>query len=607
MSRPPSAAAVKDYEAARAAYESGRPDQALRRLQAVLQAEPGLGQARHLAAMCLLAMGQADAAEQQIRTALQADKRQPLLHAGLGDVMQRTGRPIDAEKAYRAALALDRMSAAAAVGLSHLLISLGRAQEALQVTTPLAAASSPAFHVLEAHAEALKALGRPEEALILLQRSARQGSPFAELEIAGVLRDLGRYQEAEAAARRAYAVAGETAPVLIVHGRALQDLGRIEEAEAAFRKALTQVPLDPVAHHALAELIWRKTGDPERAWTPLDSVIRQRPLPALLALKARLLTLAGRPEEAFATLKDAAEQAPGDALLQAAAATAAVHAKQAQAGLALAERAAAVAPGVPKITALLAETCLAAGQPERTAALAEQLLKDQPDDQPVIALQAVSWRLMGNPRYRELYDYPAMVRSCVIPTPKGWDTLETYLGDLAQALKALHALSGDPLEQSVRDGAQTQQNLALSKDPVIRAFLQAVEAPVAAYVAGLGRGKDPLRSRNLGGHKVKAAWSVELRPDGFHVNHLHPDGWISSAFYVELPETIGGETGREGWLKFGEPGIPTPTPLPPEHFERPELGKLVLFPSYMWHGTVPFPGEQTRLTMAFDVVPAKRG
>ncbi|HUL47329.1 MAG TPA: putative 2OG-Fe(II) oxygenase [Steroidobacteraceae bacterium] len=33
----------------------------------------------------------------------------------------------------------------------------------------------------------------------------------------------------------------------------------------------------------------------------------------------------------------------------------------------------------------------------------------------------------------------------------------------------------------------------------------------------------------------------------------------------------------------------------------------VLFPSYFWHGTVPFASEQPRLTVAFDVVPAQVG
>jgi hypothetical protein len=31
---------------------------------------------------------------------------------------------------------------------------------------------------------------------------------------------------------------------------------------------------------------------------------------------------------------------------------------------------------------------------------------------------------------------------------------------------------------------------------------------------------------------------------------------------------------------------------------------MVLFPSYMWHGTVPFRSPTPRTTIAFDVVPA---
>ena len=33
--------------------------------------------------------------------------------------------------------------------------------------------------------------------------------------------------------------------------------------------------------------------------------------------------------------------------------------------------------------------------------------------------------------------------------------------------------------------------------------------------------------------------------------------------------------------------------------------RLVLFPSYMWHGTVPFAGDEPRLTVAFDLVRAR--
>jgi len=120
----------------------------------------------------------------------------------------------------------------------------------------------------------------------------------------------------------------------------------------------------------------------------------------------------------------------------------------------------------------------------------------------------------------------------------------------------------------------------------------------------IGKGDDPLRRRNTGKSQIEGAWSVRLRPAGFHIDHVHQMGWLSSACHVELPAVAADEHRREGWLKFGEPGVPTQPALGPERFVRPEPGRLVLFPSYMWHGTVPFSGDEDRLTIAFDVIPA---
>ena len=120
----------------------------------------------------------------------------------------------------------------------------------------------------------------------------------------------------------------------------------------------------------------------------------------------------------------------------------------------------------------------------------------------------------------------------------------------------------------------------------------------------LGQGDDPLRSRNTGRYDIAGIWSVMLRPNGFHIDHVHPQGWLSSACYIDLPDAVDKEGSHEGWIKFGEPGVPTEPRLDPEYFVIPEPGRLVLFPSFMWHGTVPFSGDQTRLTIAFDVVPA---
>jgi hypothetical protein len=70
-----------------------------------------------------------------------------------------------------------------------------------------------------------------------------------------------------------------------------------------------------------------------------------------------------------------------------------------------------------------------------------------------------------------------------------------------------------------------------------------------------------------------------------------------------VPEAVEDETARQGWIKFGEPAIDAPLKDPIRRAIQPAAGRLVLFPSYTWHGTVPFHDKAARTTIAFDVVP----
>ena len=98
-------------------------------------------------------------------------------------------------------------------------------------------------------------------------------------------------------------------------------------------------------------------------------------------------------------------------------------------------------------------------------------------------------------------------------------------------------------------------------------------------------------------------WSVRLVDSGFHVDHVHPQGWFSSAFYVALPEkeedSAFSEDGRAGWLSFGENRELVPD-LEAFRWVEPRAGTLALFPSITWHGTRPF-GRGERMTVAFDI------
>ena len=96
------------------------------------------------------------------------------------------------------------------------------------------------------------------------------------------------------------------------------------------------------------------------------------------------------------------------------------------------------------------------------------------------------------------------------------------------------------------------------------------------------------------------SWSVRLVGGGRHSNHVHPLGWISSALYLALPPRHAGEPPDAGWLVLGEPPVNLGVDLPPHTRIEPKVGRLILFPSWMWHGTRPF-GAGERLTVAFDV------
>ena len=179
------------------------------------------------------------------------------------------------------------------------------------------------------------------------------------------------------------------------------------------------------------------------------------------------------------------------------------------------------------------------------------------------------------------------------------------LDQLAEHLGALHEGRGEYLDQSVRGGTQTDGPLFSRIDPLIRQVRAAVVSAVEGYVRDLppvdprhpllGRRRDrPVR--------FSGSWSVRLRSGGKHSNHIHPQGWISSALYIALPPPS--PSGREdaGWFTIGEPDERLGLSIGPSRKIEPVPGRLVLFPSYLWHGTVPF-AEGSRLTIAFDVRP----
>ena len=583
--------------------ESGRVTEAVALLSSIAHGQPRLADARRLLGLALHAADDLDGAERELKAAAALDKKTPVVLVELAATLLALGRGDDAEKALRAALTRDRRHVPAAGALARYLISKGRAADALKVTLPLVAAGDDPV-ALSIHAEALRALDRLEESIAISRRivALPGADPAFTHNLAVSLVDAEHFAEAELTANKLILGGLPTAETWRVRGRAVQGLGRYDEAEAAYREAIKRKPDMAITHRDLADLIWMRTGDVAAASEVLDAAIRRFPGdPALRIVKAKLLDFAGDGAGGYEAILPAVSGPDADPFADVSAAQIVMMLDAARARE-HAERALSRAPDNPMILAVSAEASLAAGLPDEAARRAQTLRDLAPNDQQAIGLLATAWRMMGDPRYRALYDYDAFVKPRRLDTPQGWPSLDAWLADMTKALNGLHNLETHPLGQSLRQGTQTSQSLDRSPDPVIRGLFEAIHGPILRHIEALGRGRDPLRGRATGKYRLNGSWSVRLKPGGRHVNHMHPKGWLSSACYIALPDAI--ETGREGWIGFGEPGVPIQPKLEAEHWVKPEPGMLVLFPSYMWHGTVPFGGDQPRLTCAFDVVPA---
>jgi len=237
---------------------------------------------------------------------------------------------------------------------------------------------------------------------------------------------------------------------------------------------------------------------------------------------------------------------------------------------------------------------LRAGRPERASALIEQWL-GRPEAFMFYPYASIAWRLTDPARWQWLEGDDRFVGVYDLT-----DRLPP-LDQLAETLRSLHKLSGQPLEQSLRGGTQTDGDIFTQVDPLLVKLREAVRASVAEHVAQLPPPDPahPLLSARRDRITFNGAWSVRLRGAGFHSNHVHPLGWFSSALYIALPPDIG--VGDAGILTLGEPRSSCfNVDMPPFRTIMPKPGRLTLFPSYMWHGTRPF-GEGERLTVAFDV------
>lgn len=476
-----------------------------------------------------------------------------------------------------------------------------RAAENIARTLTLEQPSAEAFEVLAA---TLRVQERLEEALSAIERAVRidPSSASAVHSRAFILGRLGRFTEALQLYDQLIA-RGVAQPALWLNRSvALLGLTHDADAENALTDGVKRWPQDHGLQNMLASLRWMRGGGEGFARDYEAAVQRQPDALHLRMGYADLLRRADFGARAESVLREGLRRAPDNKQLQGALGVVLDEANHSEEALPYLRAAMDDAPQFVVLRGNLISALLRLGRSDEALRELASLRTAQPFNGDWIAYEEMAYRQMGDQRSQELCDYDSMVQAFDLEAPSGFANIVEFNTALRASLERLHVLEAAPLDQSLRHGSQTTRSLLTIDDPTIAQYLGALKEPIHAYISTMQKAQHPWSGRKTDAFKLSGCWSVRLKANGYHVNHLHPEGWVSSAYYVSLPAVTKAGDGQEGWIKFGEPRQPTPG-CTVKKVVQPQEGRLVLFPSYMWHGTIPFSSGE-RLTAPFDVVPA---
>jgi uncharacterized protein (TIGR02466 family) len=265
-------------------------------------------------------------------------------------------------------------------------------------------------------------------------------------------------------------------------------------------------------------------------------------------------------------------------------------------------RATTLAPGFSQGYASLASVLMDSGNATEALAACNDCLLLDPGETFALATKAIALAERGNlEALRPLVDFEALIDIRTLDPPSGYDSIETFNVALKQAVLEHSTLRLDPNHRSCHFADQTDDLFLNAKEP-FATFGAMIRNAMQDYMRKLDRNAvhpflaNPLPPTELVG------WATVYRAQGHQSAHIHPTSWLSGVYYVSVPEFVHrGDNAHKGWIEFGRPPKHYPITVDPDvTFFEPEEGKLILFPSYLYHRTVPYEDDALRISIAFD-------
>ena len=150
------------------------------------------------------------------------------------------------------------------------------------------------------------------------------------------------------------------------------------------------------------------------------------------------------------------------------------------------------------------------------------------------------------------------------------------------------------------NGYQSSGNIFLIDSPEIQIIKKIIEDKITFYRKKSN--KDAAFISRWPKNYELYGWIITMESGGRLSGHMHKEGWLSGSLYLERPKK---HEKFDGDLAFSLHG--SNYPRDGKTFDvktiNIEKGDMILFPSSLFHATIPFNSNTKRITLAFDIMP----
>ncbi|MEW6981790.1 2OG-Fe(II) oxygenase family protein [Colwelliaceae bacterium 6471] len=591
-----------------AMLQSGHIKQVVQELQSLLLQVPNNKDVFHLAALAYKADKQVELAVTFFKQSLMLDNKQPQVHNNLGNLYKQLGQLELAEKHYQQAVVLDKKFVSAWKNLGILLLNAKEFERAIKAFNSVLRLNSNDVSALTSMGNIYKAQEKFPLAIDYYQKALKIDPNYINAlnNLGMTYRLLEHLDSALVCFQKAKAASPNMAEIDFNEANTLFDKGDYARAEKSYWSALNKAPDNIEVHDTLNEFYWQtgKKNEFGKSYKlaidhlPHNIVLRKGYIESLMSagniseasvILEKSLTIDKTPSLMYLKGKISVLQNKLTDGIQAFESSLSMHYD--------------LAVALDFIELLIFDF-----QYEKALQYINQAELVAPFNQLLIAYKSTCWRLMNDERYEWLIDYQNHIKGYDIPVPQGYSSREAFLSELEQVLVPMHTTQHEPLKQTLKHGTQTPGRLFNKPIPQIQALKHSFELVVKDYIDSLQTDSThPLLSRKTTKFSFAGSWSVKLKPNGFHVNHVHPLGWLSSSFYIKVPDfSLHSQSSHNaGSIKFGESSMGLGDREVISRIIAPTAGKVVIFPSYAWHGTIGFNGgpDDSRLTAPCDIIP----